>query len=127
MCRSSAHLMEIDLLRGGERPPLEAPVPEAPHYVLVSRAERRPKVQVWPIQLQDPLPTVSVPVLEPDPDVPLDLQAAVTSAYERGAFTRKIDFQRPPPPPPLSVEEAAWVEAVLRQRRSRSGEAGGEH
>jgi hypothetical protein len=127
LCRSSAHLMEIDLLRGDERPPLDEPVPEAPYYVLVSRAERRPRVQVWPIQLRDPLPAVPVPVLEPDPDAPLDLQAALTSAYERGAFTRKIDYQRPPPPPPLSVEEAAWVEAVLRQHRSRRGEAGGEH
>jgi hypothetical protein len=115
LCRSSAHLMEIDLLRGGERPPLEEPVPAAPYYVLVSRSERRPRVQVWPIQLRDPLPAVPVPVLEPDPDVPLDLQAAVASAYERGAFARKIDYQQPPPPPPLSAEETAWVEEVLRQ------------
>jgi Protein of unknown function (DUF4058) len=122
LCRSSAHLIEIDLLRGGERPPLEEPVPAASYYVLVSRAEQRPRVQVWPIQLRDPLPTVPVPVLEPDPDALLDLGAAMTSAYERGAFSRKINYQRPPPPPPLSVEEAAWVEEVLRSRRSRPGE-----
>jgi hypothetical protein len=127
LCRSSAHLMEIDLLRGGERPPLEEPVPDAPYYVLVSRAEQRPRVRVWPMQLPDPLPTVPVPVQEPDPDVPLDLQAALTSAYERGAFARKIDYQRPPPPPPLPAEVSAWVESVLHRRPPHSGETGGEH
>jgi len=89
----------------------------SPYYVLLSRAERRPIVQVWPIQLQDRLPTVPVPVLEPDPDVPLDLEAAVISVYERGGFARKIDY-RQPPPPALPAEEAAWVEAVLRERRA---------
>ena len=90
----------------------------SPYYVLLSRAERRPIVQVWPIQLQDRLPTVPVPVLEPDPDVPLDLEAAVISVYERGGFARKIDYRQPPPPPALPAEEATWVEAVLRERRA---------
>ena len=117
--RSSAHLIEIDLLRGGERPPLEQPVPVAPYYVMVSRAERRPKVEMWPIQLTERLPTVPVPVLEPDPDVPLDLEAALASVYERGGFARKIDYGLPPPPPPLSAGEATWVEAVLRESRAR--------
>jgi hypothetical protein len=34
--RSPAHLLEIDLLRAGTRPPLESPVPEAPYYVVLS-------------------------------------------------------------------------------------------
>jgi hypothetical protein len=125
LCRSPAHLMVIDLLRGGERPPLEQPVPEAPYYVVLSRAERRPIVQVWPIQMRDPLPTVPVPVLEPDPDVPLDLEAAVISVYERGGFARKIDYRQAPPPPALSTDEAACVEAVLGERRAREDRARG--
>ncbi len=47
--RSAAHLLEIDLLRAGERPPLEEAVPDAPYYVMLSRAERRPRVEGWPI------------------------------------------------------------------------------
>ena len=31
LLRSATHLMEIDLLRGGERPPLARPVPPAPY------------------------------------------------------------------------------------------------
>src|SRR5437870_13636944 len=38
--RSEVHLLEIDLLRGGERPPLERPVPPAAYYVVLSRAHQ---------------------------------------------------------------------------------------
>jgi hypothetical protein len=117
--RSSVHLMEIDLLRGGERPPLEEPVPDAPYYVVLSREEQRPTVDVWPIQLSDPLPVLPVPLLEPDPDVPLDLGAAVRSVYDRGPYARTIDYQEPPPPPLLSEREAAWMEALLREKGLR--------
>jgi hypothetical protein len=122
---SSAHLVEIDLLRGGQRPPLEEPVPAAPYYVVVSRAERRPRVEVWPIQLRDRLPIVPVPLREPDPAAPLDLAAAFASVYERGGFARKID-SREPPTPPLPAEEAAWVEALLRTSQACGERAGGQ-
>ncbi|MEW6750846.1 MAG: DUF4058 family protein [Candidatus Latescibacterota bacterium] len=119
MLRSEAHLMEIDFLRRGERPPLELPVPVAPYYVVLSRAHRRPRVEVWPIALRERLPTVPVPLLDPDPDVPLDLVAVVASVYERGAYGRLIDYRRPPPSPPLSEEEAAWLDGYLRARKAR--------
>lgn len=122
LLRSAAHLMEIDLLRGGERPPLERPVPAAPYYVVLSRADHRPHVDVWPIQLAERLPVPPVPLLEPDPDVPLDLGAAVAAVYERGAYEVQIDYGQPPPPPPLSAEEAGWVEGLLRGRRGAAGE-----
>jgi hypothetical protein len=115
LLRSSAHLMEIDLLRGGERPPLEKPVPAAPYYVVLSRAERRPTVDVWPIQLADSLPLLPVPLLEPDPDAPLDLATAVAAVYERGPYQRVINYQEPPPPPSLSAQEAEWVAMRLRR------------
>jgi hypothetical protein len=112
--RSTVHLLELDLLRGGERPSLERPVPPAPYYVVLSRADRRPRVAVWPIQLRDRLPVVPVPLLEPDPDVPLDLGAAVASVYERGAYAQQIDYHQPPPPPTLSSAETAWLAHLLR-------------
>jgi uncharacterized protein DUF4058 len=115
--RSEVHLLEIDLLRGGERPPLVRPVPAAPYYVVLSRANRRPTVEVWPIQLADRLPVLPVPLLEPDPDVPLDLGAAVASVYERGAYASQIDYHQPPPPPSLSKLDADWLRTLLHQTR----------
>jgi Protein of unknown function (DUF4058) len=114
LLHSEVHLLEIDLLRGGERPPLERPVPPAAYYVVLSRAERRPRVDVWPIQLRDRLPVLPVPLLAPDPDVPLDLGVAVASVYERGAYAQQIDCRQSPPPPPLANAEAEWLAVVLR-------------
>ena len=119
LLRSPVHLIEIDLLRGGERPPLEDPVPPAPYYVVLSRADRRPTVEVWPIQLWDPLPVLPVPLLEPDPDASLDLGAAMVAVYERGVYSVQIDYRQPPPPPPLSEEEKVWLETWLRERGYR--------
>ncbi len=112
--RSSVHLLEIDLLRGGERPPLERPVPPAAYRVVLSRADRRPTVEVWPIQLTEKLPVLPVPLLEPDPDMPLDLGVAVASVYERGAYARQ-----PPPPPPLAEEDTTWLDNLLREKGLR--------
>ena len=113
LLRSSAHLIEIDFLRGGLRPPLQEPVPLAPYYVMLSRATRRPGVQVWPIALDDTLPIIPVPLLEPDPDVLLDLGAVVASVYERGGYDARINYREEVPPPSLSEEEAAWVKELL--------------
>ncbi|NLY01064.1 MAG: DUF4058 family protein [Rhodopirellula sp.] len=118
LLRSGAHVIEIDLLRGGHRPPLERPVPSAPYYVTLSRVSRRPYVDVWPVQLQERLPTIPVPLLEPDPDAPLDLAAVVAAVYERGAYARLIDY-RQSPPPPLSDAEAAWLDEHLRSCKAR--------
>ena len=115
LLRSDAHWMEIDLLRGGDRPPLERPVPAAPYYVTLSRVARRPYVEVWPMQLWEPLPTLPVPLREPDPDVQLNLGAVLATVYRRGAYARLIDYQQPPPPPPLSEAEAARLAKCLER------------
>lgn len=111
--RSSTHLIEIDLLRKGTRPPLNASVPDAPYYVTLSRANRRPRVEVWPIQLWEALPVLPVPLLEPDPDVPLELGTAVSSVYERGAYHLDINYQEPLPPP-LTETEQERVSQLLK-------------
>jgi hypothetical protein len=118
LLRSNTHLIEIDLLRSGERMPLEKPVPKATYYIVLSRVQKRPRVDVWPVQLWEPLPTIPVPLLHPDPDVPLDLNSVVASVYERGAYDRIIDY-RQPPPPPLTDEEAQWIDRWLRAKGLR--------
>lgn len=117
LLRSAAHLVEIDLLRGGVRPPLEQPVPLAPYYIMLSRATHRPHVAVWPIALNAHLPVLPIPLLEPDPDVMLDLGVVVASVYERGGYDARIDYRTPVPPPALAEEETAWVEQVLAPLR----------
>ncbi|MEZ4705997.1 MAG: DUF4058 family protein [Caldilineaceae bacterium] len=117
LLRSATHLLEIDLLRGGTRPPLTQSVPEAPYYVMLSRATDRPHVKVWPILFNAHLPVVPVPLLEPDPDVLIDLGAIVASVYERGGYDARINYRDPTPPPALKKAEAEWIDQLLAQLR----------
>jgi hypothetical protein len=113
LLRTAVNLVEIDLLRAGERPPLETPVPAAPYYVVLARGNRRPRVEVWPIPLTAPLPTVPIPLLEPDGDALLDLGAAFRAIYDRCAYASQINYAQPPPPPRLTPEETRWLDELL--------------
>jgi len=113
LLQTRTHLLEIDLLRQGTRIPLVGELPPASYYVYLSRTQRRPRTQVWPVQLHDRLPTVPVPLLPPDPDVPLDLQAAVKACFDLVGYERLLDYAAPPPPPPLSEGDIVWVAQVL--------------
>ncbi len=113
LLRSTAHLIEIDLLRGGTRPPLARPVPASAYRITLSRAEQRPGVDVWVLQLPDPLPILPVPLRDPDPDTLLDLPGVLADVYERGGYDRLIDYGQDVPPPSLSETEAAWVRDLL--------------
>jgi hypothetical protein len=105
---SAVHLVELDLLRGGQRMPTAAPLPAGDYYVLVSREERRPMPDVWATTLRDALPAIAVPLAAPDPDLRLDLQAAVSSVYERAGYDYSLDY-RHGTIPPLSGPDAEWA------------------
>jgi hypothetical protein len=109
---SSAHLIEIDLLRSGQRVPMQQPLPPAAYFVLVSRAERRPIVEVWPIQLSMRLPIIPVPLWAGDPDVTLDLQLALDTIYDALNYDLSLDYTRSPEVP-LQGEEAVQVRQQL--------------
>lgn len=114
LMRTETHLLEIDLLRQGTRVQLTREPPPAPYYIYLSRADRRPLTQVWPLPLRQPLPAVPVPLLPPDPDVPLDMQAAVQACFDLVGYERLLDYASPPPPPDLSAADTAWVDEVVR-------------
>jgi hypothetical protein len=110
---SYAHLLEIDLLRKGRRVPMAEELPPAPYFVFLSRADERPVAEVWPIPLDQPLPTVPVPLHRGDNDAKLDLQQALTLAYDECCLGDMIDYTKPPEIS-LRPEESAWVAHRLR-------------
>jgi hypothetical protein len=111
---SSSHLMEIDLLRQGQRVPMWEPLPAAPYFVFLSRVESRPVIEVWPVAFEDPLPVVPVPLLPGDADVSLDLQSALTTIYDLLGYDLAIDYSGPPEIP-LPAEKVSWAEEWLRR------------
>lgn len=113
--RSDVNIVEIDLLRGGKRLPTVEQLPPDDYFAFVSRADRRPNVEVYHWRLADVLPSIRIPLAEGDPDVVLDLQAVFNVTYERG-YTRSLRYDRPILPK-LTDEQAEWVEAQLAARR----------
>lgn len=109
---ANVHLIEIDLLRRGTRPFNHPRLPETAYLVTVTRAQLG-SVEVWPICLQDSLPTIPVPLRSPDADVPLDLGEALTAIYEEAAYELSIDYHQAPPPPALSKADIQWLSSLL--------------
>jgi hypothetical protein len=76
-----SNLVELDLLRGGNRLPMLDPWPASPYTLLVAREERAPRCRVWPAFFDRPLPPIPVPLSRPEPDLTLDLQPLVAAIY----------------------------------------------
>ena len=110
--RARLHLIEIDLLRSYPRMPFDDPLPPADYLVMVAQAGERPHCSVWPISVRQPLPTIPIPLLDPDPPVPLALGQALQTAYERARYDLRVDYRKPPVPP-LTPQDAAWAETLL--------------
>jgi hypothetical protein len=114
-----ANLVEIDLLRGGQKMPMVEPWPAGPYSLLVCRVRRAPYCSVWPAHFERPLPVLPVPLAAPDLDVPVALQPLIEAIYARSRYERDIDYSRPLHPP-LGPEEIAWLEQRLRERQASS-------
>jgi hypothetical protein len=116
---SPAHLVEIDLLRGGQH------VLAMPEWLARSRASyeylvcmnrsagKRERFEFYACRLRDRLPRIGVPLAGEDPDAPLDLQAGLARVYEDGAYDDQADYANPCHPP-LSSEDQAWAAALIR-------------
>jgi hypothetical protein len=94
-----ANLVEIDLLRGGQRLATREPLAPADYYAFVFCTGRMPQVDVYGWTLHDRLPAVPVPLAGDDPDVLLDLQAAFTTTYDRAGYDYALDYGLPVEPP----------------------------
>lgn len=105
---ANVHILDIDLLRRGQRPLAHPRIPEHAYRVTLSRAGEA-HADIWCMTLQDPLPAVPVPLRVPDEDVPLDLAIAFATIYDRAAYDLSLNYDELPPPPTFSDEERAWV------------------
>ncbi len=115
---SDVHWVEIDLLRAGA-PSMKLPKKAISDYrVIVSKAAEYRRASCWPIYLRQPLPVIGVPLRAPDADVPLDLMAVLSAAYDRAAYDRSIEYTAPPDPP-LAKDAAKWADKLLRSKGLR--------
>lgn len=109
LLQSDAHFIEIDLLRAGKRTEPVYGMGRGDYLIWLSRSQHRTHVDYWPTVLETSLPTIPVPLLPGDPDVPLNLQAVLHDAYDRSGYVRRLDYSRSVPAPPLSDAQISWL------------------
>jgi hypothetical protein len=117
------NLVEIDLLRAGERVLSVGlshipPAYRTPYQICVYRAAAPPRYEVYRVPLQERLPVIRIPLRSTDADVPLDLQALLDQCYHNGGYDEDIDYSADPEPP-LNAEDACWADVLLRQTGRR--------
>lgn len=124
--KSDVHLVEIDLLRGGEytlAPPRAKVVErfgDKWHYLIsISRVDAPQDFWLYPLSVRDRLPMIPIPLAVGDGFASLDVGALVNQCYVDGAYGATLDYSEPPPPPPFSAEDMAWIEDLLKTKGLR--------
>ena len=110
LIRSTAHLVEIDLLRAWPKMPIEN-AKDCDYAIMVSRVEDRPDCNYWPLGLRDPLPVIPVPLRAPRGHVELDLKGVLDGVYDRAGYQDYI--YKETPYPPVSPDDAKWAASLI--------------
>lgn len=105
------HLVEIDVLVGGERLPLKEALPVGQYFAYIARGNRRPDCEVYAWSIRQALSKIKIPLSAPDPDLVLDLGELVTTTYKRGRYDRSLPYLLPPTAP-LAADDLQWAEAL---------------
>ena len=110
LMRSTAHFVEIDLLRGGPCMPMEM-AQDSDYSVMISRVEDRPEADYWPLSIREVLPTIPIPLRAPHPDGEVNLQDVLNRVYDSAQYAQYV--YKGTPNPPLSANDAAWAQFIL--------------
>jgi hypothetical protein len=122
LVHSQVHMVELDLLRGGQHTtvvPRDRAVAAAgafDYHVCVRRFDEPGRFWVYPIPLEQRLPSLAVPLLPGDAPVTIDLQMVFDRAYDGGPYRRINPYRAGVIEPPLAAERTEWVQRRLREQ-----------
>jgi len=114
---SSTHLVEIDLLRGGEPMPILGNQIQSDYRILVSRSELRPQAELYAFNLREQIPAFVLPLRKDDTEPLVDLQSVIQDLFDRAGFDLAINYTCEPVPP-IAEADIDWVRALLPQLSS---------
>ena len=106
---STAHLVEIDLLRAFAPMPLRQDNIPWDYRILISRSEQRPQADLYGFNLPEPIPDFPLPLKNSEESISINLQNILEALYDRAGYEYRINYQQPVPPPNLSPENQTWI------------------
>jgi hypothetical protein len=113
---TKVNLVEMDLLRAGQRPPLGNPLPApSDYYLLDCRADESPRAEFWPLSVRDHLPDLPIPLNAATPDVLLPLRRCLDRVYDGGRYGMTLEYSQPLSKP-LRGADAKWAKEILAAR-----------
>jgi hypothetical protein len=116
---TTTHLVEIDLLRGGQPMLFLGEVPPSDYRIVVSRGDCRPLAQLYGFSVRQVIPSFHLPLQSEDAEPLVDLQALLNGVYERARYNLAIDYSQEPVPP-LKEEDVVWADTLLREKGLRN-------
>jgi Protein of unknown function (DUF4058) len=108
---SATHLIEIDLLRGGEPLPIIGGF-ISDYRILISRSPQRPKAQLYAFNLRQEIPAFPIPLRQGEPEPLLELQPLLHRVYDRARLELAINYSQPCTPK-LSLEDEIWLQSLM--------------
>jgi hypothetical protein len=125
LMRSGVSLVEIDLLRAGQRMPLSHAPPPTDYRILVYRPRPSRLAEVYGFSYRDPIPDISIPLLPGEAEPNLNLNVVLHELIDRARYDLSVDY-RQPPHPPLRKEDQAWAVAIIAQVSAKTPPAHAE-
>jgi hypothetical protein len=123
LAEANVTLVEIDLLRAGERV-FQISEYEVPRNMRTTYAacvhrgyDKWNKFIYYALPLRERLKAINIPLRENETEAVLDLQALVDQAYTNGAYD-DIDYAADPVPA-LSPSDAQWAQEILKAAGKR--------
>lgn len=115
---SPTHLVEIDLLRGGQPMPMSEAAKPGSYRILVSRGDRRPMADLWAFGVREPIPEFGVPLRQGEEEPVLGLQQLLEQIYSQARYGAAIDYQNAPVPR-LEEGDRLWAAQIIAETMGR--------
>jgi len=97
---------------------LKSAVRSPQSLVLVSRGWEQPQAQLYPFNLDEPIPEIPIPLRPGEEEPVLALGALLARVYDEARYDLRVDYKGEPDPP-LDAATATWVHERLREAGHR--------
>ncbi|MCC5638281.1 DUF4058 family protein [Nostoc sp. CHAB 5844] len=113
--QSATKLVEIDLIRSGEKMPILTNIPDIDYRILVVKSDCLPSAQLFAFTVREAIPNFTIPLGQQEQEIELNLQNLLLKIYEQAGFDLTLDYNQPPVPE-LLVKDREWIDVLLKKQ-----------
>ncbi len=116
--QSNTNLVEIDLIRNGDKMPILTNISDTDYRILIVRSHHLPSAQLFAFTVREAIPNLTIPLEQQEQEIELNLQNLLLEIYEQAGFDLTLDYNQPPVPE-LLVKDREWMDILLKEQRIR--------